>query len=458
MATSSKAKTSVPKLEHALGVAPAKLVYRLQCLLNDSTPAAQPSGAWKRKVHQILEPPRQCYDKLTVDGLNGCKITFSCAVLSRVLEYLTGACTWYCQRLEAISNSAIGLLLFGDEATGGNVLVTSSSKKMWLFHVAFPQLGELHRPDSWLPLAAIPHRDVVQVQGGLSKCFSVILASLQTQMRTAVCLHGYELRFYLHGFLGDYDGIIKCFCAKGASATKPCLLCQNCLAKEHMAAGSDDYFQTISSAEIERFQLTRSDELWSLYDALLLELPNMTKTRQKEAEKLLGFALDPDSLLACRDVREMMPLSLCMLDACHCYYANGLAASELVLALQALSKKIGLQLAHLKQTMTDIPWQCRDRRLSSKSAKRFLFHESFWAGMYKGSASDVFSLLPWLWFHFKSLAGNRDLPELLSFEALMEVQHSLDGILFSRGLRVLVAPRVHSAVVRVDLPVPQVRT
>ena len=197
-----------------------------------------------------------------------------------------------------------------------------------------------------------------------------------------------------------------------------------------MAAGSDDYFQTISSAEIERFQLTRSDELWSLYDALLLELPNMTKTRQKEAEKLLGFALDPDSLLACRDVREMMPLSLCMLDACHCYYANGLAASELVLALQALSKKIGLQLAHLKQTMTDIPWQCRDRRLSSKSAKRFLFHESFWAGMYKGSASDVFSLLPWLWFHFKSLAGNRDLPELLSFEALMEVQHSLDGILF----------------------------
>ena len=428
MSSSSKPTTSVSGLAHGLSIAPAKLVRKLQCLLSDSKPAAQPSGAWKRKVHRILDPPRQCYETLVVDGLEGGKIRFSCAVLGRMLEYLTSACAWYRQRLQAISNNRVGLLLFGDESTGGNVLATNSSKKMWLFHVAFPQLGELHRPDSWLPLAAIPHRDVAQVQGGLSKCFSSILASLQRQMEGSTRLHGSEFRFYLHGFLGDYDGIIKCFCAKGASATKPCLLCQNCLSKEHLAAGSDDYFQTISSAEVDKFQLTRSDELWSLYDALLLELPTMTKTRRKEAEKLLGFALDPHSLLASRDVRDLMPLSLCMLDSCHCYYANGLAASELVLALQSLSKKIGLELAHLKQAMLDVPWECRCRQLSSKSAKKFLFHESLWSGMYKGSASDVFSLLPWMWFHFKSLAGDRDLPELLSFEALMEVQHTLDRL------------------------------
>ena len=426
MSSSSRKTTSVSNLAHGLSIAPAELVRKLQSLLSNSEPTPLPSGAWKRKVNQILDPPRQCYETLVVDSLEGGKIRFSCALLRNLLEYLTSTCAWYWQRFQAISNKRIGLLLFGDEATGGNVLTTSSSKKMWLFHITFPQLGDLHRPDSWLPIAAIPHRDVVQVQGGLSKCFASILASLQQQMEGPTRLHGYELRFYLHGVLGDYDGIIKCFCAKGASATKPCLLCQNCLSKEHVAAGSDGYFQTISSAEIEKFQLTRSDELWSLYDALLLELPTMTKTKQKEAEKLLGFALDPHSLLASRDVREMIPLSLCMLDSCHCYYANGLAASELVLALHSLSQKIGLDLAHLKRAMTDVPWKCRDSRLSSKSAKRFLFHESLWSGMYKGSASDVFSLLPWMWFHFQSLAGDKDLPELLSFEALMEVLHTLD--------------------------------
>lgn len=83
--------------------------------------------------------------------------------------------------------------------------------------------------------------------------------------------------------------------AKGASATKPCLLCQDCLSKEHVVAGSDSYFQTISSADVEKFQLTSSPELWSPHDSLLLELPTKNKARQKEVEKFLGFGLDPHS-------------------------------------------------------------------------------------------------------------------------------------------------------------------
>ena len=46
----------------------------------------------------------------------------------------------------------------------------------------------------------------------------------------------------------------------------------------------------------------------------------------------------------------------------------------------------------------------------------------------------------------KSLAGDRDLPELLSFEALMEVQHTLD-----RFVLAFFSLYKSTAVVRVDL-------
>ena len=421
MKSSSIVSKKPPLLEKALSLAPAELIRRLSALLEGCDDKKRPSGAWKRKIQSILEPTRECYEALCVEDVNGGSVRFSCGLLSHMLAYICDACSWYQQRFAIISDRPVGLLLFGDEATGGNVLCTASSKKMWLFHLAFPQLGELHRPDSWLPLAAIPHRDVVNVKGGLSRCFASILHSLKKQLASGVHLCGKKLDLYIHGFLGDYDGIKSCFCSKGAAATKPCLMCCNVLSKEHVAAAVDSYFHTISSSAVENFQLTQSEELWSLYDKYLADLPGMSRSKQKDVEKLLGFALDPDSLLADKEIRQTMSLSRCLLDSCHCYYANGICAQELALVVEFLSKSFNVHLTDLQQLMTDIPWMCRDPRLCAKSAKRHLFHDALWSGpMYKGSASEVWHLLPWMWYHVKLLADSRTLPEVDCLEALME--------------------------------------
>ena len=105
------------------------------------------------------------------------------------------------------------------------------------------QLGETHRPDAWLPFAAIPHRDFSRVKGGLSKCLASVLASLKAQLLTKGLVRGVPFEFQIHGFLADYDGFRACFLAKGASALKPCFLCQNVVMKNSDVVMSDPILQ-----------------------------------------------------------------------------------------------------------------------------------------------------------------------------------------------------------------------
>eukprot|EP00435_Cladocopium_sp_Y103_P043994 s697_g12.t1 len=204
MKSSSIVSKKPPLLEKALSLAPAELIRRLSALLEGCDDKKRPSGAWKRKIQSILEPTRECYEALCVEDVNGGSVRFSCGLLSHMLAYICDACSWYQQRFAIISDRPVGLLLFGDEATGGNVLCTASSKKMWLFHLAFPQLGELHRPDSWLPLAAIPHRDVVNVKGGLSRCIYIAFFEKAAGERSAPMWQEVhlELRHWRSGY-GD---------------------------------------------------------------------------------------------------------------------------------------------------------------------------------------------------------------------------------------------------------------
>ena len=335
---SSSSSSKEPLLEKAFSVAPCNLVRKLQILLDGRRAYAAPSGAWKRKQESILKPARDCYETLSLEPIEGDDaVRFSCGHLVSILNYIALACDWYWQRLQSISHEKVGLVLFGDEATGGNVLCTASSKKVFFFYLALVLLGETHRPDAWLPFAAIPRRDFSRVKGGLSKCLASVAASLKAQLLTKGLVRGVPFEFQIHGFLADYDGFRACFLAKGASALKPCFLCQNVVMKNSDVVMSDPSFKTISSFDVESFQLIDSRQLWSLCDAYIPEIESMTQASKTNLERLLGFSLDPDSLLADKEVRDMLPLDLCILDSCHCYYANGIFAQEIVLLQTALA-------------------------------------------------------------------------------------------------------------------------
>ena len=104
----------------------------------------------------------------------------------------------------------------------------------------------------------------------------------------------------------------------------------------------------------------------------------MTQASKTNLERLLGFSLDPDSLLADKEVRDMLPLDLCILDSCHCYYANGIFAQEIVLLQTALATHFDVDLTLLAQSMVELPWRCKDERFSAKGTRKHWFHPSLW--------------------------------------------------------------------------------
>ena len=123
MTGSSSSSSKEPLLEKAFSVAPCNLVRKVQILLDGRRAYAAPSGAWKRKQESILKPARDCYETLSLESIEGDDaVRFSCGHLVRILNYIALACDWYWQRLQSISHEKVGLVLFGDEATGGNVL------------------------------------------------------------------------------------------------------------------------------------------------------------------------------------------------------------------------------------------------------------------------------------------------------------------------------------------------
>ena len=171
-----------------------------------------------------------------------------------------------------------------------------------------------------------------------------------------------------------------------------------------------------------------------MYDRLLVTVPGLSKARREEEERVLGFTVDPSTLLASPTARDLLSLSKVVLDSMHIYYSNGIAAQELLLLQRALEAKVGISLEQLCNSAQEVSWICQSLKFRPPSARKRLFHESFWQGnLYKGSASAVWFLLPLVCFYASQLATYETLPELESFHALMDVVKCLKDL--RRGLR-----------------------
>ena len=165
----------------AFCVAPQNVVHKIHKILSgDGDASKQASGAFKRKCGQINAVTQKFFKALSVKGEKEEDIRFYAGDLPRMLEYMCGNCAWYRNRLFAIPNRTLSLVLTADECTGGNVLSVATSKKLLMVYCAILELGELHRPGAYFPLAAIPARDVAAVKGpGTSAIFVALLQFFQ---------------------------------------------------------------------------------------------------------------------------------------------------------------------------------------------------------------------------------------------------------------------------------------
>ena len=296
------AQASASQWRQALEIAPAQVIHRLSQIFNpeqnasrssDAQAGAQSgaqSGAQKRKLKAITEPSRQCYRLLTASTDTGAAITFASGDFQQLMHYIGEQAGWHKEALLRIPGDTLHVIICMDEATGGNVLATSSNKRIYFFNLCVKELGNEWRKTAFLPWACIPAKDLAEENGPdmatVTRCILQDWVSQRLQQGSAI--HGRRFKVHLDGFLADYDAVRLVFSCKKASGMKPCALCSNVLAKGRAEAEADDFFVTISSWEPSRFVGYDTTEFFNNYDEQLQKAERLNKSAQKEQEIFLG--------------------------------------------------------------------------------------------------------------------------------------------------------------------------
>ena len=308
-----------------------------------------------------------------------------------------------------------------DECTGGNVLATNSSKKSCFFYIAVKQLAHLQSADCWFPHSMVPSRDVTDVAGGVSSVTASIVRHLHLQRQEGVSINGVRYTLNLQLYIGDYDSVARVFLSKGASGLHCCALCANVVAAWSDVPSFDGHFLTISSDEVEHFQVYDPTELYAVHDELQSQINNMTKAQKQEKETQFGFGIHEQSLLSCQTSRTLLSIDKVVYDSHHLYFANGVAAQEILLLQKQLASDLHLELSRIQESVCEVPWACNNSSFSSVSGRKHLFHPSLWRGVFfKGSATAVWYLMPLLWYY--AFVFGKDLlsDALKCFSALMD--------------------------------------
>ena len=97
--------------------------------------------------------------------------------------------------------------------------------------------------------------------------------------------------------------------------------------------------------------------------------------------------------------------------------------------MQFMQSKHNITTDLLRQSIREVDWKSRDEHFASPSGRSFLFQPSFWTGdLFKGSASQVWYLLPWLHFRLHELLTDHTCPEWRCFAALVNAHYALRAI------------------------------
>ena len=377
-----------------------------------------------------------CYEKVSLPSTESTPVHFYMGKIQHMLQYIMSQSKCYkaCFDTAFGTNDTMDVLLYADETTGGNVLATASSKQYYFIHVAIKQIGHLRLEEAWWPLTAIPARDLKLIRGQLSAVMALVCRSIDKQNKEGICLGEKTLHANVFALVGDYDAIAKTFAAKGAAGLKPCCLCQNILMKSSSVPMADDYFKSIACPSVNAFQQYKADELIGCYDKLLSETKRSTQKFKDESETTFGFSLLDDGVLACHTARSMLTIHKVVFDSQHNYFSNGIATSEMVLMLEHFTKSSGLTLTDIQRSVREVAWCCANRNFSSPSLRSWLFDERLWKGtMYKGSATQLWYAMPLFNWFLQTFSNDRIMPQLQSWNALMEVYLSLKAFRHDAG-------------------------
>lgn len=419
---------------HSVSDESRRLIFNAAAKAFGHADKAMDATSFKRLV--IEEAPNVLYP-LELKAVAGDPVTVYIADVRKMLHHLLNKCVNFAQVLQNCLQTNPGLcfdiLLYNDEATGGNILAPDSSKKASIWYFALVQAGWLWSHVTWHPLCFIQHRVYNDIEGGFAGAAKRIIAEILNQDLQAglPVFSGGEstlLRCKLKWMISDLDSLRAALDLKGSAGIRCCIFCKNCIKRDTSLSEYNDYFLDVTSHEFGKFQEQSDADVFEVMDQLILAAPGLSRSALKKKEICAGINFNQAGLLADKTLREDFPPSRFLLDPLHLYWSNGVVSWE-VNCLFKLSQDNGL--GNLKDFLS-LPWKAA--MPCSQSFRLTLGHESNFSGAsYKGSGSNLEAFFPLFHYFLERTVGQagKAPAAMESLRALRRVILELNSLKYS---------------------------
>ena len=393
-----KEKLDRAVLQNALAKFSGNSISAMKQMLSGQT-QKQPSGAFKRAAREALAPYKPCFKEIHVGSKEsgGEDIRFFAADMKYLLRHVTTRCPSLAAALTTQGPGTLHAILAHDECTAGNVLNPELRQKILLFYVSFKELamiGESHR--ARLPVACVAHDQLVMCRGGISGCTAAFVRQwMANELLQPFALGPNDalMAVELSIFISDLDSQRASLAAKGSAGLKCCCFCANVLMRHAAAAEADASFYTVAEHNFDLFDLYKREDLEACILTWMARVDDMPKGEKDMRERCLGYNLDKDSLWSCPIARANFHIDMMQNDSLHCYFANGIACTEIILLLKEARQHVGATVEELRDATLQAEWQRHDAGESRYWLKRLWTQNLFGDSVYKGSANQTVALL-----------------------------------------------------------------
>lgn len=184
-----------------------------------------------------------------------------------------------------------------DEVVPGNILRPDNARRFWAIYMSLAEFGSdrLFCAEWWMPIGVLRSSVANSVLGGVSQCMRQLLrytlfepcnmGEVGTTLELSVPT---LLRFRVAHIIADESALKALWNAKGASGTRPCMLCANVLSKHSGLGSSHPRLVDITCSDAGRFQLVGDEDIWRAFDSLAADQHRLSRADFALAERASG--------------------------------------------------------------------------------------------------------------------------------------------------------------------------
>ena len=361
------------------------------------------SSQWKRLVGESCP---DIYNPVHLDAVDGSKICFYTASVTKLLQYVVSTCGNYAKEIQKCLDQkpsmCFEMIVYNDEAQAGNLLSVDSDKKASLWYFCLREVGWRWSDVVWHPICLIQHNDIEQVRGGFSAVARLIIRAILNEdlhlgfpfflpnNRTTL------LKCDVKWMISDLDSVRAALSLKGSAAIRCCLFCKNAMKKHSNSEGIGDFFQDITSENVDGFHEQSDAGIFQLWDYLAEQKRILRKRAMQKKEQAAGFNYSDAAWLDDRTVREAVLPWCFLLDSMRMYWSNGVVSWE-VNAIYHLWKE--QKVGNLLEFMS-LDWKTSSGQSNTLSWRKKISNEAnFSAAAYRGDSSNLQCFFP-LFHHF----------------------------------------------------------